>query len=130
MNWMQKLMQGRYGLDKLGLFSLRTALVILILQLFLRTSFLTAISTVLLIFVYFRCFSKNHQKRWEENRKFLVHWEPVERRLRVRLRQIKELRTHKYFRCSTCRQIIRVPRKKGTIEVRCPKCNTKFQTKT
>ena len=31
-----------------------------------------------------------------------------------------------YFRCPSCHQQVRVPKGKGHIEIRCPKCGTKF----
>ena len=36
----------------------------------------------------------------------------------------------RYFRCPNCKQKVRVPKGKGTIEIRCPKCNTKFIKRT
>ena len=32
--------------------------------------------------------------------------------------------------CPGCRQVVRVPRGKGKINIRCPKCNRQFIKKT
>ena len=37
---------------------------------------------------------------------------------------------HRYFRCPDCRQTVRVPRGKGKISIRCPKCGRQFIEKT
>jgi ribosomal protein L37AE/L43A len=39
-------------------------------------------------------------------------------------------KTHKYYRCTHCRQLIRVPRGKGKICISCPKCRTEFIKRT
>lgn len=130
MNWLRSFMQGRYGMDKLNQVLLRLILIVLIFQLLLRSSSLYLVTGLLFILLYFRCLSKNHSRRFAENKRFEAFWLPIEKWFRIRFRQAKEFRTHKYFTCSQCRQKIRVPRKKGTIEVRCPKCSNHFKTKT
>lgn len=37
---------------------------------------------------------------------------------------------NKYLVCPKCAQIIRVPRNKGKIEVRCPSCRKSFDAKS
>ena len=37
---------------------------------------------------------------------------------------------YRYFRCPGCRQVVRVPRGKGKINIRCPKCSRQFIKKT
>lgn len=130
MNWLRSFMQGRYGMDKLNQVLSRLIMVILILQLIIRSSSLYLVTGLLIILIYSRCLSKNHYRRLAENKKFETIWIPVEKWFRIRLRQIKEIRTHKYFTCSQCRQEIRVPRKKGALEICCPKCRNHFKAKT
>ena len=48
------------------------------------------------------------------------------RRLKARLTD----RDHRYFACPQCGQTVRVPRGKGTIKIRCPKCRTQFEKKS
>lgn len=35
-------------------------------------------------------------------------------------------REHRYFRCPKCGQTVRVPRGRGKINIRCPRCNERF----
>ena len=37
---------------------------------------------------------------------------------------------YKIFVCNKCQQMIRVPRGKGKIEIRCPKCGNRFVKKS
>ena len=39
-------------------------------------------------------------------------------------------RDNRYFSCPKCRQMVRVPKGKGKINIRCPKCGEKFMKKT
>ena len=39
-------------------------------------------------------------------------------------------RQNRYFTCPRCRQVVRVPRGKGRINIRCPKCGEQFIKKT
>ncbi len=40
--------------------------------------------------------------------------------------QWRDRSTSKYYMCSKCHQQIRVPKGKGKIEIRCPKCSNRF----
>ena len=74
-----RFMYGRYGLDQMGRFMSNTLMVMLITSLVLSLIFgptfigqiLYYISLGLLIWMYFRMFSKNIYKRQMENVKFL-----------------------------------------------------------
>lgn len=130
MNKLRRFMQGRYGTDKLNRVIMCICMISLVLQLFLKLSILFYVALPLIIFIYYRSFSKNIQRRYSENQKFLVYWNPIEKWFRIKWKQIKEFRTHRYFKCSKCKQYIRVPRKKGNLQVRCPKCSHSFETRT
>ena len=119
---LRQFMVGRYGIDKLNMVILTAGVVISIVSIFmplpLTKLLLTTLSYVLMFWAIFRCFSRNTYKRYQENRKYLM-W----------LDKIKD-RQHKYFSCPRCRQPVRVPRGKGKIAIKCPKCGEKFIKKT
>lgn len=127
---MRRFMYGRYGTDQLNFVLLFSALGLSLVNGILSAIF--AESTVyyylylifsllvygLLGFALFRMFSRNIYKRQRENRRLLNFW--------TRLRD----RKNRYFRCPNCKQTVRVPRHRGKINIRCPKCGEKFIRKT
>lgn len=127
-----KFMQGRYGVDSLAKFTMGVALVCIVLAMFLGIkwpslgSVLDTLGLVSIIYTYFRILSRNIQKRYEENQKYL----DATYKLRVRFAKEKNLmaqrKTNHIYTCPGCGQKIRIPRGKGKIEIDCPKCHTKF----
>ena len=119
---LRNFMAGRYGPDKLNSCLLWTAVILMVIGMFIPS----AVAKLVLMAVYyalwgwsiFRMLSRNTYKRYQENRKFLQF---VDR--------IKD-RQHRYFDCPKCRQSVRVPRHKGKIAITCPKCKEKFIRKT
>ena len=124
-----RFMQGRYGVDQFSRFLLGVALVSIIISMFVRGYFGTLLNTIgllAIVYTYFRIFSRNIQKRYGENQKYLS----VTSKLRMRLNREKNImdqrKTHHIYTCPGCGQKIRIPRGKGKIEIECPKCHTKF----
>ena len=120
-------MMGRYGADQLNIFLLITAVVLCLVSFILsRLGAVCAISGMVvnllsygvLVWYLLRFFSRNVEKRFVENRRFLV-W-------KSRLTD----RQNRYFRCPNCKQTVRVPRGRGKICIKCPKCSEKFIKKT
>ena len=68
---MRSFMSGRYGTDQLGRFTMGVGAVCLLLYMFFRFNILYFITLICLIGYYFRAFSRNHARRYEENLKFL-----------------------------------------------------------
>ena len=71
--------------------------------------------------MYFRVFSRNINKRYAENQKFLnarYEWTVKAERRKKRFAQRKQ---YKFFKCPMCKQEVRVPRGHGKICITCPK---------
>lgn len=127
----RRFMRGRYGTDQLNMVLL-VAAVALSLTNSTLTVFLTkypvygdviapivsVVIGLLLACMLFRTFSRNIYRRQRENRRMLQLWN--------RLRD----RRNRYFRCPKCKQTVRVPRGRGKLCIRCPKCGEKFIRKT
>ena len=122
-------MYGRYGMDPLGNFSLWAAIILMIIGLFTGSSLLYTLSILLLVWCYFRMFSRNQSKRLAENDKYMEIKDKFFGLFRGGSRTHRD-KNYAYFRCPNCKQKVRVPKGKGTIEIRCPKCNTKFIKRT
>lgn len=126
---LQRFMYGRYGIDTLGKFIVGVALGICVLNLFLHSFILSILIWALLIYSYYRMFSRNLQKRYNENVKFLNFKNRIIGRFKKEQSYMKQRKTHHIYKCPTCRQKIRIPKGKGRICITCPKCKTEF-TKT
>lgn len=125
-----RFMQGRYGTDALSRFLLVLALIFMFLSMFLRTNLFYFLGLIALIYCYFRMFSRNIPKRYAENQLFMQVKNRFTGRFRGFTNELKQRRTHHIYRCPECRQKIRVPKGRGRIAIRCPKCNREFIKKS
>lgn len=122
-------MQGRYGAygpDLMNRSLMISAMVTLIVSMFTGWGILYGISLLLIIYVYFRMFSKNYSKRYAENQAFLKATSKMSGFWASQKSMMHQRRTHHIYKCPGCRQRIRIPRGKGRIAVRCPKCGREF----
>ncbi len=126
----QRWMQGRYGNDQLGTALFIGYLVCFFLSIFIHSYLLTIFAYVFAIITIFRIFSKNYQKRYAENQLFLKYYNPIKAKFHGSVSRFKQRKTYKFYRCSQCKQLIRVPKGKGKIEITCPKCKNKFIKRT
>ena len=128
-----RFMAGRNGMDAFNRFLLILGLALLLLSMFLPS----AVSRILypfflavLIFSYYRMFSRNLYKRqaenawyWEKRNQFVGSF----RLLKERWVQRKDYR---FFSCPSCRTTLRVPKGRGKIKIVCRKCGTSFVRKS
>lgn len=123
---LNRLMAGRHGADELSMALLIAGLVLYIIGSFSRLGLLSLISLALYIYALFRMFSRDHQKRYAENQKYLAFTHGSVRQFFVRL---KNIRKYKYFKCPQCHARLRLPRKVGEVTVTCGKCKHAFKQK-
>ncbi|MDD6351901.1 MAG: hypothetical protein PUG16_05845 [Lachnospiraceae bacterium] len=154
----QRWLSGRNGMDALAKTSLIASLVLFIITMITRSQLLYFLTLLLLFYACFRTFSRNLSKRYYENQKFLqmtahtrdffknfkdIGWKTraffteLGRKIRfgsnasqARAEERKRDRAFRIYACPTCGQKVRVPRGKGRIEIRCPKCQTTFIKRT
>ena len=124
--WFVKFMQGRYGVDELTRVLVKGGLVVAILSVFVKNSLFSALCWAILFYAYFRMFSRNINKRYRENLKYLELKGKVLRFFRKGKNTAEQRKNFHIYTCPTCKQKIRIPKGKGKIEVRCPKCGTVF----
>lgn len=115
---LNQFMRGRYGYDDLNRLLIKIGMAGFVLSIFTGRIVIGEvvslgrifywIGLLVLVYCYFRIFSKNIYKRTQENNRFL------------------QRKTHHIYRCPGCKQKIRIPRGKGKIEIRCPKCGKTF----
>ena len=140
-----RFMYGRYGADELNKFLLFAFVVVVVVNMFTRNRIVCFVEIAILVITWLRMLSRNHEKRRAENAVYL--------RLKARVLSLfgrgrggydrgnasagtrsgpsfRDRLQYKYMACPSCAQKVRVPRGKGTIEVRCPRCGTIFRERT
>lgn len=128
-----RFMYGRYGMDQLSRFLLIVAMVALVLSMFFGNIVHTifwVIGVAALVWCYVRMFSKNFEKRRDENYKYLKKKDAVLRWFRSLKDRWSQRKEYKFFRCPSCKSLLRVPRGKGRIELSCRKCGHRFERKS
>ena len=123
-------MYGRNGVYSLGKFVLVISIIVMLLAGWTDSLILSYLSWIGIIYLYFRMFSRNIYKRSSENQWYLNKTYKVRTFFYRQKNLLLQRKTHHIYKCPTCRQKIRVPRGKGRIEIRCPKCNTRFIKKS
>lgn len=121
-----RFMYGRYGVDSFSKFLITVGLAVAFLSIFTRFRALHLIGWIAIFYSYFRIFSRNHPKRYAENQEYLKRTVRFRSFLAKQKQLMSQRKTHHIYTCPGCRQKIRVPRGKGRIEVRCPKCTATF----
>lgn len=142
--WFSNFMKGRYGYDELTRALFTAVIVVLIVSVvsnllghfggslfYMVSSVTNLISTALILYAMFRIFSRNHVARRAENERFLARKRKAggQRGNRKsaggtgrKQTSKKDEANYKYLDCPHCHQAMRVPRGKGKIAVKCPKC--------
>ena len=121
---------GRYGTDGLNQFLSISSIVFILLTLFTHFRLFTYVGFALLVWCYYRTFSRNIAKRTQENYQFYA----IKDRLTGKVNGLKDQwanrKLYHYYRCPQCRQKLRVPRGRGRIQISCPRCGTQFIKKS
>ncbi len=123
---LMRFMQGRYGVDELSRFILIVAVVMMVLELLTRWAIFGVLLWVIFIYIYVRMFSKDYMKRQQENQRFLTARYKLKTKWYNFKRDMVQRKDCHIYKCPQCSQKIRIPRGKGKIAIRCPKCYTEF----
>ena len=138
-NSLSRFFNGRYGSDTLNTVLIVIYTIIFITYTVLRIVLAVAmpekqialsilglcycvISTALIVWIFFRMFSRNIGKRRRENEKFCGFFKLLKNKIRDR-------KTHVYRKCPNCRAVLRLPKAKGKHTVVCPRCKNRFNVK-
>ena len=127
-------MRGRNGADNLYRASLVVFLILTIVRLFVfwmpLALALYVLSGLLVVWMLFRCFSRNLAARRRENEWWLRQTRRVRSWWKLLRNRWRDRRTHVYRRCPYCDAVVRLPRlKKGKRVCNCPRCRRDFGVK-
>jgi DNA-directed RNA polymerase subunit RPC12/RpoP len=130
MNWLKKLMAGRYGCDQLSVALIALSCLPILAAGFSGRTRITCLAYIPLGLCLYRALSRQLQKRRLENDRFMMSLSRMDFFIKEVSGKIRDLKNYKYFRCPNCGQKLRVPRGKGTVKVICFHCHTEFKKKT
>lgn len=135
--WWSEFMRGRYGVDHFNQFLSTLSVILILVNLFVHSSLLWWLVLALIIYLYFRMFSRNIARRYAENQKYMQISGKVRdffRHFGWNVSHWKENRErnkgYHIYKCPRCGQKIRIPKGKGHIMVKCPKCGFEFHKKS
>ena len=123
------MMVGRYGVDQLNFALLGGYLLLYILTCLFRSSLLNLLATAVILWAFYRMFSRQLERRRQENARFMDAVGPMVRQYNANKCRRRD-KEHCYFRCPNCGQQLRVPKGKGKISITCRSCGASFEEKT
>lgn len=129
--------QGRTGVDALGRTCSWIAVILMLVTMISHSSIVYLIAMVFFIYSLWRMLSRNYQKRYQENQKFLSLVAPITRWFSSLIFKTKratskmkydydQRKIYKIFYCPICKQKLRAPKGRGKIQVTCNSCHTQF----
>ncbi len=125
-NSLRQFMSGRYGQDKLGFVLIIAWMAVAAINLFFHSWVIYLLGLALAGWALFRMLSRNIPKRMAENERYLRLEGTVRQKCRLYRRMWRERKTHRFYKCPACRAVIRIPRRKGKVTVRCTHCGQFF----
>ena len=124
---LQKFMYGRYGVDELYKFLFGLYILTFIINIFLNNILLEVLGLLIVLFTFYRVFSKNIYARNKENRAFLQFKKKITKPFTNIKRNIKD-KDHIYKKCHKCKTTLKlpIPYERGIKHTTCPKCQNKL----
>lgn len=113
-----------YGWDRISKYSFIAGAICLAIK------YLFFGGLVLIGYSIWRGFSKNRDKRYAELQLFNQVLRSLSYRLKNSKSTLNNAMQYKVFKCPSCSQKLRVPRKKGKLTITCRKCGNEFKGKS
>ena len=123
-------MIGRYGVDELNKIYLVLTLILIVLSMFTGFQPFYWVSVILLVYTYYRMFSRNVSKMYAQNQKFLTARYRLVAKWNAFRKRWSQRKVYRFYRCPGCKQRVRVPKGKGRICITCPRCRHEFVKKS
>ena len=124
----QKFMYGRYGTDDLYKFLFKLYFILLIVNLFLKSTIISTLEIIIVFIMFYRCFSKKIYKRSDENVAFLKLKKNLLKPFNNIKRNLKD-KDHIYKKCHKCHTTLKLPlpMNRGIKKAKCPNCGQKVK---
>jgi hypothetical protein len=122
-------MYGRNGVDGLGYAAMALYFLVFAVNSFVNTVYLTIAGFLIVVWAFFRILSKNVARRRRENEIFMRAFNKVKAFFKKTARRLKDIKTHRYRTCPGCKVTLRLPLKRGTNTVVCPRCKARVKVR-
>lgn len=123
-------MRGRYGTDELSKFLLILGVGFVLVANLTESTILYLMSTTVIVFSYFRIFSKDTYRCSLQNQKYLGMKNRLIRGWKSRVDILRQRKNYRVYSCPSCNQKVRIPKGKGMVVITCPKCAAKFSKRS
>ncbi len=124
-----RFMMGRNGTDALYHLATTLCFILIIVNIFVGSVWISVIETLLIGYAIFRVLSRNVYKRQRENQAWLGFLRRIKSFFSLIRSKLRDRQTHVYKRCPSCKSTLRLPRRSGTHTARCPRCSHRFEVK-
>lgn len=129
MDKLARMMYGRNGSDNLNQFILIISCVLAIFNIFFHNLIILITIFIMLSITTWRMMSKKIEARRRENACYLRIMRKFTGFFKLQKNKFKDRKTHVFKKCPRCKSVLRLPKKKGTHTVSCPKCHNRFDVK-
>ncbi len=116
------LMKGRNGMDALNFFLMMLFCVLILVDAFVQTYWLSGIGGLVLIFMLYRIFSKKLQLQAKMNGPFKKVEEKLKLEAKYKKLKKRDRYTHIYKKCPKCKHVLRAKRMPEKRVIPCPNC--------
>ena len=120
LEYYNKFMKNRYGIDELNKFFIKLYLIITFISIFINFKIFSYIKLIIFILFIFRSLSKNIFDRSKENR---IYLDIKNKRFKIKTNN------YIYKKCKKCKKKLRLPLPSsiGIKTVKCPNCKNKMK---
>ncbi len=122
----KKIFVGIYGIDNLYFVLFGIALILILINAWVKHFLLYIPIVLVLFFMIFRALSHNHSARKRENYMFFSFFRRSKSFIKLQVRKFNDRKTHVYKKCPKCHVTVRLEKAKGKRSAVCPKCQSQF----
>lgn len=130
MNWLRNFLTGKNGIDQLSIAVIIFAMLLNLVARNISSGIPGILAVLLLAWAVFRILSRNIEKRRQENLLFTSILTNIKNGFGKLKAGRAQAKAYKLFNCPGCKNLLRVPKGRGKLNITCPKCGQRFSGKT
>lgn len=126
---LMRFMYGRNGYDRICRAAMVLCIVLAVVNIFVNSWIIMTIETAVMAYAIFRVLSRNVYRRRAEDAKYAKFEKALTRPFKLMRNKWRDRKTHVYRKCPSCKNVLRLPKRKGKHTVNCPCCHNRFDIK-